>query len=455
MRSRVSVFVATSLLVVCVIASAQSSSPAGTMKVVTIHLSGKDAVPISPLLYGINYDWNAVSEGETAAFASSMQSVAHVTMVRYPGGWNAEHYDWSNNTETRWRHFSPATGASPATILRVFPQVSFITPSGIAISDPRRASEVAKLSSELVSRYGNQVKVWEIGNEWFLQRGAKNDRQKLLENLRLYAALLNQVVPPMKKANPSIQIYAMAEWNSVEDARILRKLTTRKVWSQIDGISIHPYCGTSPDESACTLLQPRIASLRAATHKDAVYASEWAVVRNHSKDDFGIHNANATLAAIQDMAFARVRIATYWPPVREIPALGFVSRDFSTPLATGILYGWMSKYYEGVALHTSGDCLAAAARNHGQVTVFVPSATQGPEQVQIDIAGMGLHQVVTAKVLVSASPDDLHQSGHAIVAMLPVRMIRSGNGDEMVNFTLDPGTNGRGQSYEIARVILQ
>lgn len=436
-------------------ATAQTPITTVPMRVVTLHVSMIGATPISPLLYGINYDWNAVPSTETEAFAEIMHSVAHVQAVRYPGGWNAEKYNWNNNTEIPWRHYSPIPGAPPEDILRLFHGVTFITPSAIAIENPERAGEVAKLSEQLVRKYGDRVKIWEIGNEWFLQRGAKKHPEILQENLSRYAMLLNAVVPQMKKANPSIQIYVVAEWNSKEDAARLRKLTRPHVWSMIDGIAIHPYCGMNDDASSCTLLQQRIAEIRAATGKKDIYSSEWAVVRNHTQDNFGIRNANFTLTAIRNLAMARVKVGAYWPPAREIPAMSFASRDLQSPYATGIVFGWMSQDYEGVALRVTGDVDAAAAMNQHVITVFVPSAEQGPEQVRIDLTGLPVQGAASARVLFSPAPNDIKVSWKATEADLPVKVERESDGKRYVDFTLNPGTPGRGSAYEIARVTLR
>lgn len=452
MRAFVMGFIAVGIMVT---AAAQAPAPPTPQKVITLHLSTKGQTRISPLLYGINYDWNAVPGGETTAFSNAMLSVAHTQIVRYPGGWNAEKYNWSNNTEIPWRHFSPIPGATADGILQHFPQASFITPSAVAIQNPAMTNRVAQLSEQLVSKYGDRVKIWEIGNEWFLQRGAKQHPEILQENLSRYAMLLNTVVPRMKAANPSIHIYVVAEWNSKKDAERLRQLTRRDVWAQIDGIAIHPYCGMKDDASSCALLQQRVAEIQSATHKHDIYSSEWAVVRNHTEDDFGIRNANYTLMAIRNLAMAGVEIGAYWPPVREIPALAFVSKDFNSAYPTGIVFGWMSEAYEGVALRVTGDADAAAARNNDTITVFVPSGEQGPELVRIDLTGMHLKGSASGTVLFSEQPDNIQTSWKASQAPLSVKLTTEADGKRYAEFSLDPATPGRGSSYEIARIALR
>lgn len=439
------------------VSAAIAQSPAVTppVKLVTLHVEMEGSTPISPLLYGVNYDWNAIPGTDLDAFAEAMHSFAHVNAVRYPGGWNAEKYNWDNNTEIPWRHFSPIPGAPPERVLGLFQGVTFITPSAAAIEDPAKAGEIAQTSEQLVRKFGDRVKVWEIGNEWFLQRGAKQHPEILQQNLERYASLLNEVVPRMKQADSSIHIYIVAEWNSKEDAARLRHLTNPSVWAEIDGIAIHPYCGMDDDESACTLLQQRIADIRSATGKEDIYSSEWSVVRNHTKDDFGMHNANFTLKAIRDLAMAQVKVGAYWPPAREIPAMSLVSNDLRTPYATGTVFGWMSKDYEGAALRVTGDVDAAAAYNNHTITLFVPSAEQGPEQIRVDLTDLPVHSLGSATVLYSAQPNEIQVSWRAAEVPLPVKIKREADGRQYAEFVLDPGSPDRGTSYEIARVSLR
>ena len=89
-------------------ASGQSITAEAPVRTVTLHLAPGASVPISPTLYGINYDWNAIPSTMTDQFARTMHVTAEVHTVRYPGGWNAEHYDWLNNTEQHWKHLNNA-----------------------------------------------------------------------------------------------------------------------------------------------------------------------------------------------------------------------------------------------------------------------------------------------------------------------------------------------------------
>jgi hypothetical protein len=419
--------------------------------VITISETG--GVPISPYLYGINYDWNQVPIAEFSSFATAMAQTAHYTLARYPAGWNAEKYNWGDNTESGKR-LPALPGIDPATFLSSVPAASFITPSARAIADPGAIPQVVATSAQLVAKYGNTVAYWEIGNEWWLQSGAKKNPAKLQQNLQNYAALLAAVVPVLKSKNASIKIFATVDWMMPGDVATLRQLTG-PAWAQIDGISVHPYCGTADPQRDCSALPEKLAAIRAAAGKQTLYASEWAVAKKLSTDDFGIRNASYTIAALQDLAFSGVGYGAYWPPVKVLPSLAFTSADYRTPFATGLAFGWMSQYYEGTALHTGGPLAAVAARDGATTTVIIPSGNLGSQTVQIALSGTGLSKIVSASVMYSAAPDDEKKASRiAVIVPLPASITTGADGSSFAQFTVDPGTANRGSQFEIVRVTL-
>jgi hypothetical protein len=414
----------------------------------TITISGAGGVPISPLLYGVNYVWDKVPGPDFAAYQAAMGDVAHASLSRYLGGWGAEAYDWSANTESGKRAVD-APGEAPDGFLAAVPAASFITPSAEAIKQPEMIGDTVKQSVALVSQYGGRVKYWEIGNEWWLQAGAKKNPARRAENLAGYARLLASVAPAMKAADPSIKIFAMADWAAPDEVAQMRQMAGAG-WDAVDGISVHSYCGATDETRRCTDLPAAIAAVRQASGKPLIYASEWAAVRGMNLDDDGIRNAGLTVCALGDMAFAGINLGAYWPPVNVLPGLSFVSGDYRTALATGVAFGWMAKYYEGQALPAGGDMTALAARDGGDVNVIVPSGDSGPVHVRILLTGTGLRGAVDGSVLFGANKD----GRVARIAALPVTTEQAG-GKTYAAFDLDPGGADRGAAYEIARVTLR
>lgn len=414
------------------------------------------AIPIDPRLFGVNYVWHLVPASVFPAFSAAMRGPVGATLMRYPGGWAAERYDWASNTESELSDSQAAhgPGVDPATFLAVAPAASFVTPSVAAIRDPEQVEPVVQLSAGLVHRFAGRVGLWEIGNEWWLQRGAKHDPAIRAQNLAAYAALVARAAPAMRAAAPGARIYATVEWTHPEDVATLRSLVGPAGWAAVDGISIHPYCGTLEAETLCSLLPERARQIRAAAGRTSLYASEWSLGPRVTADDFGIRNANQMVGAFTLLAEARLDAAAYWPPVRAVPGTALLSADCATVFATGALFGWMARGFRGTMLPSSGDLPAGIASQNGRLSLVVPSMGAGARTVTIDLPGQHVTRVAEAEVMHAADTDDPDQSRHVGVATLPATL-RAGPAGPQLRFTLNPGTPGRGAGWEIARVVLE
>ena len=78
---------------------APAAHSAETARISEVSISTTPVGPISPLLYGVNYVWHLVPAAEFRQFDEMVRDLAHSSLVRYPGGWAAEWYDWATNTE--------------------------------------------------------------------------------------------------------------------------------------------------------------------------------------------------------------------------------------------------------------------------------------------------------------------------------------------------------------------
>jgi hypothetical protein len=415
---------------------------------ITIDTGG--GTPISPLLYGVNYVWDKIPAPDFAAYRAAMDGIAHATLSRYLGGWGAESYDWAANEEVGKRAAAVA-GEAPGPFVSAVPAASFITPSVAAVKNPSYVGQTAQFDAHLVLTYGARVKYWEIGNEWWLQGGAKKNAARRAANLANYAALVAVAAPAMKAADPSVRIFVMADWTAPDEIRRMRGLAGRG-WDAVDGVSVHSYCGTMGSTRRCDSLPAVIAAVRQASGKQLIYASEWAAVKKINPDDEGIRNAAYTVNALGAMAAAGIQLGAYWPPVREVPDLSFCSADFRTAYATGIAFGWMSQYYEGTALAATGGALAA--RQGDEVTLIVPSGDAGPQRFRLLLDGTGLDKVVSAAVLFTEAGQAGAAGWQGYVANLPVAISQAGGASYAV-FELDTGGAARGAAYEIARITLR
>ena len=426
-----------------------------TAPVAEIKLSMRPVAPISPLLYGVNYVWHLVPADRFSRLNSILQKSVHYTLARYPGGWVAEHYDWRRNAFIGNQRRPSAAGVDPETFLSAVPRASFVTPSAPALRDPSQIPQLVREAVALVRRFGARVKIWEIGNEWWLAGGGKRNPAVRERDLLAYASLLRQEAPAMKAADPAIAIYATGDWTRPQELAALARLVGKAAWSSVDGISIHSYCGPRSEERRCARIPDRVRAIRSVTGKAKIFDSEWAVGRRLSRGDFGIRNANETIFALQDLAFADMTAAAYWPPVKRVAATALVAADYSQASTTGAAFGWMARFYRGEALETRGDMAAVAAKDGPDVTVFVPSETSGPRTVRIPLANTGLDRVVSAQVLHSPSPDDRRMAPDFGASPLPVLLKRGAGGTAWAQFVVNPATPHRGSSWEIARVTLR
>jgi hypothetical protein len=422
--------------------------------VAEVKLSMAPATAISPLLYGVNYVWHMVPAAEFPEFNAAMNRVAHYTLARYPGGWAGEWYDWSANREVGGRVHPEEPGVDAETFLAAVPQASFVTHSLSAVRDPAQIGKVVEHATRLVQRYGARVKLWEIGNEWWLQRGAKNNPELRQQNLAGYAALVGAAAPAMKQVDPSIEVFATGDWVEPDEFATLRRLAGAG-WAAVDGISVHTYCGNLELETLCSKIVDRAAAIRSITGKDKLYDSEWHIGPKISQDDYGIRNANQMVIGLRTLAQAHIYAAAFWPPVQAEPEIVFTSPDFKQPYASGLLFGWMARYYRGEALPAAGDLPVAAARSPDGVTLFVASLDKGPRLVRIPLTDTGLSRVVSAEVMYAADDRDPDRARLAQITSLPTADGHDASGKPAVEFQLNPGGPGRGRGWEIARVTLQ
>ena len=252
----------------------------------------------------------------------------------------------------------------------------------------------------------------------------------------------------MKAENAHISIFVSGDWEHPEEFAEIRKQVGPKVWALVDGVSIHPYCGVEP---TCDSIPAMTEAVRQASGKDRVFDSQWMIRMKGLSDDYGIKYANRLVLAMSDLAHARIEAAIIWPVTSYIPELNFVSSNYQIGFAPGTLFGWMSKDYEGHVLNTNGDVKAAVARSASGLHILLPSMKSGPMTVRIPLSNLGVSKVVSAEVMYSDEPEDVHKARLAKVAPLPTKL----GADNVLTFTLNPGSADRGKGWEIARISLQ
>ncbi len=442
---RTAIVLAACLAIHC-LAATEFASSARADEVVTV--INHEVTRINPKIYGVNYDWIAVPADQYGAYIQEMQDVAHFTLQIFPAGWDAENYDWDANDTPRWVKRPIAPGADPDRVIATSPAVAFILPSRDAVSNPDNISEEVGRSLSVVRRYGSRVRIWEIGNEWWLQSGAKRHPVIRQRHLQAYAELVAAVVPRIIAMEPQAEIYVMGDWLHPEDLAVMRRIVGEATWSQIRGIALHPYCRIDDPVMPCDQVPPSIAAVKSAAGKSSIFASEWNVTRAHGYWLFGMAHANEIGIQLGKMVLSGVDLAAYWPAFKFLPRSAFVSADYRRPETTGLLFGWLARYYRGSALQTSGSLPALAAVTKAELNVFVFSRDQARHTVTLVLPqGLDVRNTV-ARVMYTTSPNG---AGEPMVATLPVTSKSGGDGTQ-VGFALNPGTPGRGSAWEIAHI---
>ena len=398
-------------------------------------------VPVEGGLFGVNYVWHLWPAASFAPALSTLNSIG-ASLVRYPGGWVAERFDWRNNRIGNVDHAEAGSGLpgiDPDTFLASVRQASFVTPSLPATRDPSRIGPLTARTVRLVTRFGARVRLWEIGNEWWLQRGGKNDPAVRSENFARYAALLASVAPAIKRADPEAVVFATGDWTRPDEFGALRRAVGSAGWTAVDGVSIHPYCGNLDQQTLCSLIPERVEAIRQASGKARIYASEWSLGTKVTSDNWGIRNASLTVGALRQLAAARIGEAAYWPPMRGAPEIALMTES-GQATATGLLFGWVAHALGGEMLPVS-DPTSIAGRSGPEVTLIVPALGK-PVDVEIPMAPYGARSVASAQVMRTREPGDPVKARDASVEPLATR-VESG----VVRFSL--------AAWEIGRVAIR
>jgi hypothetical protein len=127
----------------------------------------------------------------------------------------------------------------------------------------------------------------------------------------------------------------------------------------------------------------------------------------------------------------------------------------------------MSLLYEGEAIPANvtdvsgppGQTLAVAAENKmagkNGIAVIIPTNGDGLETINVSLAGTGMSRVSASSVLYAQYPNSGTNATTAYMVPLTTTMVQQANGSLAAQFVLNPGTQGRGSSWEIALLELQ
>ncbi len=445
-----------------------------------IDVDAHGGVPISPHLFGANNSWYWVPATRFNSFCRSLTRKAGITLLRFPGGFESEHYNWgSNSLNPKYKHYTRVAGASPAQAIDDMGagNVSFVAPTLDAFFANSSAARRhwADVAGGLVQRYGGEVRDWEIGNEWYHFGGAPKHYNAYLKR---YCELVSRYVPAMNsaaaQAGHRINLYVSVNWVRPHDLVLMQKWIPPHIWKQFDGLNLHIYTGFRPGGKSpypprpIGQVQDTIHELRKLSGKHLLYVSEWMAALNDNGHHGGLINAHYMLEIAGQFAAAGVELAAYWPAVcpqffkdgRRAAQSGRVTLVTDLPGfpidADGQAMKWMSESFRGHALRarisgTSATAISARMPD-GTITVIIMSGPDSPNQaIRVRAVGKAWNKVTSAQVMWAGQ--GRMDRGAANISPLPTRVVRS-RGTNEVELTVNPAGVNRGASWEIARLVL-
>jgi hypothetical protein len=393
----------------------------GGGKIANIRIDKAARVPISKEIYGVNNSWREINQDEFSTFTSSLKKFTNFSLMRFPGGWEAEHYDWSTNRTPNWKKSPSIPGASADIVLSRAPTTSFVLPTGDAMTGRVPISDFVGLATGLVKKYGSRVQNWEIGNEWWLQSGAKRSLDIRREMLRKYSDIVAQLAPAIKSADNHVVVYATMDWTHPEEVSTLRNAVGASAWDFVDGISVHPYCGDKHDERDCSSIGRVGEEIKSLSGKNELYASEWAPTRRYTDDKEGLPEANLLVVAFREMVRAGFAAAAYWPAARSVPKIALLSNDLTQPTGPGMLFGELANRYRGDALKTDGDLPAISAIGEdGTLRIIIPTMSPEPVTVHVKLPDGNWTKIMQSEVLTSSEESGANiKTQHVDVELSP------------------------------------
>lgn len=437
----------------------------------------RDTVPIPTYAYGVNNDWRRVPLGEFSTFISTLKSIK-CTLLRFPGGFESEWYDWIQNRTPGWPKAPEKPGATPAMALDQAPAVSMVLKTKDYVkwssSEANTLEETKKQLGDdadfLVTKFKGEVTIWEIGNEWFMQEGPEPEPEVRKRLFARYVEIAKYLAWRVKSAAgaTNVDVYINGDWLYPYEFTWMKEQFGES-WKHVDGVALHIYAGDVDGEHHFSHVIDRITRVKERTGLSKVYVSEWNASRRYTGWKINLQAANAQIELMWLMLRGGITGAAIWasapgrPPVPDAqPGLDLVNATFQEPTPNGQGFWWMAAHMTGLAVNTSSKIIAelqdqnipdrskkiqaVAARDGNQLVVFLLGYDRGAHDVIVHVAGFTVTKIVSARVLYSPTPErDVQAQVADITASVQTNPVK---------VTINPGGAGRGSSYEIIRLIM-
>jgi len=417
-----------------------------------------DKVPVNSGIFGANNDWAKITDSGFPGFAAALNTYGY-ELLRYPGGWESEYYDWDNNTTPGWSGAPAVSGASYSTMITNFSKYTIVIPTAKAMNETlwstswwNAVNELKLVGQAAIDKVGaGNVLVVEIGNEWWLQWGGGVSRS---DKLVKYVKVAMNIAEYIQAAFPArtFKVLINGDYSVPAEFTAMKNQFT-KAYDVIDGVALHTYTGYNDSTHHISDLKTKIEACAGNfnSSKKYIYCSEWAPSKAYNNNRIYMEAANTIPDIVHAYARAGVKAAAYWPPVNSsIPGLGLVNATFGTVFPCGQILSDMALSYRGYALSTTatGALKASAARpDSNTVVLYVPGGDLGVTTASIKINGFVADSVQSA---VKFRPANYAQTDAALPYIT-----------ENVSVTLDKPNNkilfevNASGKYEIFKIVLK
>ncbi len=420
-------------------------------------VNADDKLPINPNIFGINNDWSKITNASFPAFASATVAINNQIM-RFPGGFESEFYDWNTNTTPGWSKTPTTAGASISTLKANVSNYTIVVPTTIALNQPLNSAAwinaVATLKTTAVNAINladpTKVKIVEIGNEWWLQfAGGVPRADKLTKYIKTamnIAEFIDQQFP-----NRTFKLLINGDYSEPAEFATMKTAFTT-AYNTIDGVALHPYTGYNSTDHSITNLEAQIQQCANNFNpaKNFVYASEWAPSKDYNSDKVYMQAANVIPDIIHILARAGVDAGAYWPPINvSIPGLGFYNTTYSVVYPCAQIMNELATSYTGQALKTTSSSvhIAAALNDANTITLFITGSDVASSIVNTKINGFTIGSIQSVKKF---RPSNYAETSAASPYVT-----------ENATATLDPANNrisftiNSGGLYEIYKIVLK